>query len=302
MHPAARLRVRGNESVSSCPVAGYGDIETIEFCPLVKATPVITDDLDEAMCVAGIARGAMTSEPGSCVRIFPVAFRDLQDEARFRKYERIAINVRHDTLDSRPESWRPARGGDIQRLSAALSTADSWSSRRDLIGSVPQFSMCEILSQHRGNGSSAAPTLAVIKPLDRPELEILERDAEQLTRWQRRADAVAATPSLFDDPALPKKALEVIPWRFRYKYRCQDAGCGGHTQTIVDWEIIAFYLRVRHSPGWRSVMRKRWVDELWEGRDSSLFVGNQHQHPQGFLVLGVFWPPARAFTPSLWSV
>jgi hypothetical protein len=34
--------------------------------------------------------------------------------------------------------------------------------------------------------------------------------------------------------------------------------------------------------------------DLWEGRDTVLFVGNQEQHPISFLVLGVFWPPAGA--------
>lgn len=39
-------------------------------------------------------------------------------------------------------------------------------------------------------------------------------------------------------------------------------------------------------------LRHKWVDELWaDDRETLLFVGNQHQQPDGFLVLGVFWPP-----------
>jgi hypothetical protein len=31
---------------------------------------------------------------------------------------------------------------------------------------------------------------------------------------------------------------------------------------------------------------------MWRGkRDSRLFVGNAHQYPDSFMVLGVFWPP-----------
>jgi len=48
-------------------------------------------------------------------------------------------------------------------------------------------------------------------------------------------------------------------------------------------------------------MYSRWQEDLWQGKDSLIFVGNQHQRPQGFLVLGVFWPPATSFTPTLWS-
>jgi hypothetical protein len=36
-----------------------------------------------------------------------------------------------------------------------------------------------------------------------------------------RADAIAAQPSLSDDPDTAKHDFEVIPWRFRYRYRCQ---------------------------------------------------------------------------------
>jgi hypothetical protein len=39
-------------------------------------------------------------------------------------------------------------------------------------------------------------------------------------------------------------------------------------------------------------MRRRFEDDMWQGKDSVLFVGNMEQHPISFLVLGVFWPPA----------
>jgi hypothetical protein len=28
-------------------------------------------------------------------------------------------------------------------------------------------------------------------------------------------------------------------------------------------------------------------------RDTAFFVGNQHQHPTAFMVLGVWWPPKQ---------
>jgi hypothetical protein len=41
-------------------------------------------------------------------------------------------------------------------------------------------------------------------------------------------------------------------------------------------------------------MRKRWLDEVCaEDRDTAFFVGNMHQHPGSFLILGVWWPPRR---------
>ena len=134
-----------------------------------------------------------------------------------------------------------------------------------------------------------------------PELLIDQRDAEQLENWQKRADAIAAQPSLFDDPDTAKPAFEIIPWRFRYKYRCLAADCRGeHKQTIVDWEAVALYRNVRNRPNWEDLMRQKFIDELWApDRDTMLFVGNMEQRPWNFLVLGVFWPPARALQQSL---
>jgi hypothetical protein len=41
-------------------------------------------------------------------------------------------------------------------------------------------------------------------------------------------------------------------------------------------------------------MKQRWVDEMCApGRDTAFFVGDQHQHPGSFLVLGVWWPERR---------
>lgn len=281
-------------------MAGYGEAKDLEFYPLVKAAPVITAGLDESMCVAGIEWSQWSGNSGNWVRVFPVAFRDLEESDRFRKYEQIRMSVRRDTMDYRAESWRP-RGGEVMRLAEPLSTNNAWSDRRDLIESVTFPTMCELIRENDGGHGEGARSLAAVRTLNIPTLTIEERSQEQIRLWQQRAAAVAATPSLFDDPDRPKRPLEVIPWRFLYHYRCLEPGCRGHDQTIVDWEILAYYLRIKNSPAWRTKMQQRWVDDLWMDRDSLIFVGNQHKRPQGFLVLGVFWPPNREFTPSLWS-
>ncbi len=90
------------------------------------------------------------------------------------------------------------------------------------------------------------------------------------------------------------RELELIPWRFKYHYECDDPACNTHTQSIVDWEIAATYRRVRNRPHWRERLKARWLGDLCAPeRDTAFFVGNQHQHPNAFLVLGVWWPDRR---------
>lgn len=101
----------------------------------------------------------------------------------------------------------------------------------------------------------------------------------------------------FDQPSLffPNKSrLEKIPYKFRYDYRCSDTRCNGHTQSNVDWEIAAAFRDWRVKYGEAETLERihaKWVDEMFaEDRESRLFVGNMHQHPGQFLVLGVYWP------------
>lgn len=47
-------------------------------------------------------------------------------------------------------------------------------------------------------------------------------------------------------------------------------------------------------------MRAKFVDGMFaDDRDTAISVGNMHQHPTNFLVLGVFWPPAGPMQTSL---
>ena len=151
--------------------------------------------------------------------------------------------------------------------------------------------MCELNEANRGGSGPGVPSLGVVRPAEPPHLAISERDEAQIAEWRRRAAAADARVSLFDDPAAKKPPFEVVPWRFRYEYRCSAAGCNGHSQTIVDWEILALWRRVRSNADWKELMRRRFEDDMWSHRDSVLFVGNQEQHPTSFLMLGVFWPP-----------
>jgi hypothetical protein len=125
----------------------------------------------------------------------------------------------------------------------------------------------------------------MFKPKGTPELIIEKADKE----W---GDIVRQL-HMFEEPSKP---LEPIPFRFKYRYVCDDLPCKGHEQTIVDWEACELYRKLRDSEesehAVRAKMEQKFVGELWgRERDSYLFVGNQLAHPRSFIVLGVFWPP-----------
>jgi hypothetical protein len=260
----------------------------------VKAAPVPTAQLQESMCVAGIHLG---SEP-RWIRLFPIPFRDLADDSKFRKYEEVTLQATRPSNDRRPESWVPIEGSIT--TGRFFGTEHGWSARRERIAGVGEWNMCDLIALNRSGSGSETPSLAVVRPVVPPEVLITPRDQDQLDSWRSRAATIANRPSLFDDPHEVKHPYEPAPWRFRYAYRCRAPGCKGHTQTIVDWEVETLWRNVRRQETWRDLMQRKFRDELWApDRDTVLFVGNMGQRPHNFLVLGVFWPPQSAIQPSL---
>ncbi len=169
------------------------------------------------------------------------------------------------------------------RVGKVIGLKDGWAARRALVEPLRVDSMCEVQRRQQLDGTS----LGVFKPSEVQDL-VIEADS---ALWDAKHEAVIAQPSLF---APDKKRLVKIPYRFKYRYRC-GGSCSGHEQTVVDWEIGEAFL------GWNRFdvedrlqrIRERWLNELCgPDKDTRFFVGNQHQHPGSFLVLGVFWPPA----------
>ena len=262
---------------------------------LVKAAPVLTRQLAETMCVAAID----LDEP-RWIRLHPVPFRDLDDDKKFRKYQEVEVKAFRPASDRRPESWTPIEGS--ARLGEAIGTDHRWSDRRLRVAELGERTMCDLIALNRLGSGPDTPSLAVVRVAGQPGLLISQRDEAQVSEWRRRAEAMTARKSLFDDSGAVKAPFEVIPWRFRYRYRCLADGCKGHKQTIVDWEASALFRNVRRRPNWQDLMRQKFVDEMWAPtRDTVLFVGNMEQRPWNFLILGVFWPPSGGTQGSLFQ-
>lgn len=261
---------------------------------LVKAAPVLTSELRESVCVAAMTLG----DDPRWIRLHPVPFRDLGEESQFKKYQEIQVRVIRSRTDRRPESWKPIEGS--LELGDVIGTDHGWSTRRQRIAQLGEHTMCELNVKNKSGSNPGTVSLAVVRAAESPQLLIDKRDDEQLNEWSKRAEDMAAQRSLFDDPERAAKPdFEVIPWRFRYKYRCLDPSCNGHNQTIVDWEAVALYRNVRREQDWRARMTEKFVHELWANdRDTRLFVGNMEQRPWNFLVLGIFWPPRQPLQQS----
>jgi hypothetical protein len=252
--------------------------ERIVVVPTVKAYPALLSSLDEAVCVAGFRTELM--QPPSWIRLFPVHFRELEVDQQFHKWQEITINVERNAKDGRPESYKP-HGSTIE-AGRKLKPREQF----QLVREMPHKSMCELMSEQALNGTS----LGIVRPRRVIDVVVQSREPEEVSSQQSRINAAANRQKLFGPELTP---LEVIPHRFLYRYLCESPDCGEHRQGIIDWEISAAYRKWRRNypTDFIERIRHKWLNQLCGGdRDPQFFVGNMHQHPQSFLVLGVFWP------------
>jgi hypothetical protein len=250
--------------------------------PLVKAYPALSRRYGEVSCIAGL-----NMKTGEWMRLYPVPFRTLEDAQKFRKYEPIRARVQRPRDDRRPESWR-VDAESIEVIGLVLTSERGWEERRPLVEPAIGESMCAVRRAQQENGMS----LQMFRPEE--VLDFVVEEVEPDPEKSRRAEDWAAQGSLLGstDLQLQRKALEQIPVRFLYRYLCSADECPGHRQSIVDWEIAALYRNVRARGNWRDLMRARWFSQMCgSDKDTAFIVGNQHQHLDGFLILGVWWPP-----------
>lgn len=264
-----------------------GEATAIQVLVTVKAYPQVGRRTGESVCVAGIRTDGGRRE---WVRLFPVPFRDLEQDVQFTKYQYVTARAVRAKGDRRPESWTP--DADSLVLGEQLPAGEKgWTRRRAVIEPVLIDSMCELQRRRKADGTS----LGAFRPSEVED--VLVRHA---TPWDDVKRAQAAQTNVFNPD---KRPLMQTPYEFSYSYRCADSACNGHKQTIIDWEIGQAWRQFRHpEPDRIEAIRHKWLEELCgTDRDPVFFAGNMHQQPGSFLILGVFWPPKAPWTPSLFS-
>lgn len=259
-------------------------ITELDLWVAVKAYPVMdASSMSEAVCVAGIS----ASEPRHWLRLFPLDFRSLPSDQRFKKYQRITVRARRPRGDSRPESWT-AELDSIRVYEEMGTDAGTWRRRRELVDPLMVPSLCELKRRQAQDKTS----LGAFRPKEVTDLVIEPVDP---SKWQAKQGLVYQQSLLGDK----RETLQPLPVRCRYKFTCDDKGCPGHELSLIDWEMGApCYRLVRQGKSIDEIgveMRKLFFDRVCgPDRDVRFVCGNVAAHPTSFLVIGVMWPSAAA--------
>ncbi|MFL6283262.1 MAG: hypothetical protein ACJ74Q_09000 [Pyrinomonadaceae bacterium] len=250
--------------------------KTIKALIVVRTYPIPAKPGVEASCTAAI------TEDGKWVRLYPVPYRFLDQDKRFRKYQWIEVNV-VKASDARPESYTP----DIESiniLTDPLPTENEWAARKKYVFPARAHCLCCLKRERDANQH---PTLGVFKPKVIERLRITPTDST----WTQEQINMLRQGDLFKEQ--PTTELEKVPFLFTYTFRCDDDHCPGHTISCTDWEMGESWRRWSRKYGdeWQEKFRQRYEREMIDRNDTHFFVGTIHKHPNNWLIIGLFYPP-----------
>ena len=255
----------------------------------VKTYPIPSDKYDELVCTAGV------TDSGEFIRLYPINFRDLPYNQQFKKYQWIELKVRkHGRTDLRKESYRPI--GEIKTLGEPLKpNPGNWKARAMYALKKEAKSMEDLRELQDIDRTS----LGVFKPKAVHDLVISPDDPE----WKSEYLAELQQMRIWETRQASLIPLRKVPFKFHYRFSCDDERCSGHRMSIYDWEVGALFWGCvdrgdSHQRAAEKVRDKFLSDICGPDKETYFYVGTVHGHPRSWIVLGTFYPKAETSKPK----
>jgi len=242
----------------------------------VKTYPTPASKGAEVSCTAGVA------DDGKWIRLFPIPFRFMGGSQQFKKYQWIEVAAIKSSSDSRKESFE-VNIDTLRIISDPLPTSGAWKARKEIILPLEAPSLCYLQKTRRQTGD----TLGIFKPKTIHKF-LIEPDTPDWTSEEREK---LLQYYLYDKHQF--RPLEKIPYKFSYRFTCNEASCKGHKLICVDWELGQAYRqwKLKYGTDWERVIENRFETDMILRYDTYFFVGTIHGHPSAWIIIGLFYPP-----------
>ena len=248
----------------------------------VKTYPTLSRKYGETVCTAGVRAD------GSWVRLYPVPFRRLDEQDRYRLYDWIECDLRRNDSDPRPETYRPIDPDALHRVDH-LGTGARWRERRRILLETARVydRLDELVAAAKSNTAS----LAVFKPrLVRDfiwEEDAADWDPKKLAEMRALTDQL----DLYDDNTW-RETFKVIPkLPYNFSYRFEDAAGTRSELQVLEWQAGALYWNCLRSSEGDEAVRQKYFDEFLR-TDLHFFLGTTQQFhfvaPNPWVIVGVF--------------
>jgi hypothetical protein len=261
---------------------------------LVKTYPTLSKKYSELVCTAGIR------EDGSWIRIYPIPYRFLEIEQKYKKYQWIEADILRNHSDKRPESYKLVNSNNIKLLET-IDTKNQWQQRKEIIlGKVKIFeNIKEII--HLANEKNEL-SLALFKPTRIKDFIIEEEERD----WPK--DRIEKIMNNFNQQDLftneeqikTKKYFQLakkLPYKFSYKFSDDtEQEC---TLMIEDWEIGQLYWNcLKKAEGDEREAKEKVKEKYFDyflSRDLYFYLGTTREYhgwaKNPFIIIGAFYPP-----------
>ena len=245
---------------------------------IVKAYPTPSTKHGETVCTAGITHS------GKWIRLYPIPYRDLPKDKQYGKFQWIQVDVTSSNEKlGRPESHK-VNIETLQPLEMVSVTA-GWHERMKYFLPTVSKSLDELEIEKDKHKVS----LGAFKPKTVDDFTI-EKDDED---WNESKLKVLQQKSLFNPD---KTTLRKVPYKFRYKFHCNDITCKGHDMQIIDWEIAQAYWNFKRIYKTEELtlkmIREKWFIYHFKQRES-YFVAGTDSHWNKFMILTVVSPKRK---------
>lgn len=258
----------------------------------VKTYPTLSNKYDELVCTAGIL------DDGSWVRIYPLPFRKLDYENRYRKFQWIEVPLIKNPADPRPESYKIDNINKLALLGKPVPAADNWRERKEII--FRKNKVHTNLSELIESAKKYELSLATFKPT-----HIIDMVVEPTAReWRKdqldRLEFKSKQLSLFQTQEEIEREFKVVkklPYKFSYRF--EDSRGRGSKLMVEDWEIGALYWNCFERAGGDEeaaveAVKAKYIKEF-SSKDVYFFLGTTLEYHgwalNPFVIIGVFYPP-----------
>ena len=256
----------------------------------VKAYPTLAEKYDELVCTAGF------KEDGKWIRIYPIPFRKMDYDKRFKKYQWIELDLIKNSSDPRPESYKPKDYNKIILGERIGTEGGYWKSRKDIVLNKVYTDLNQLINEAKDDNKMTS--LAVFKPKKILDFVIEETSREWNKKKLAKLKSKAEQIGLFANSQNPFEVVRKIPYKFSYILK--DKNCKKSKMMIEDWEIGQLFWNTlkRHEGNEEKAcedVRKKYYDDFAKTKDLYLFLGTTYifhmrKASNPFVIIGTFHP------------
>jgi hypothetical protein len=247
-----------------------------------KTSPELSTKYFETVCTGAVL------EDGSPIRLYPIPFRYLQAEEKFKKYQWMTALIGKDPCDSRPESYK-IDCDSIEPGHVIEPDELEWHARREFVFQKPswQFESVDALAQAQ---LQTKQSLGVVIPSEIVSVGLHARPEDEEASFEQKRERCrkkfdADRQRLFDDffPA-EYKNLDFVRNRIQIVWKCGSGKT--HTSQFMDWEIVEAQ-RKHGDENARQMVEDRLDLSKFAVR---FFLGNIRAYPSSFTIVGLWYP------------